>query len=193
MRLNDKGAINYFKITAKTHVTMDEKTAIPLYAEHLHSLLTRCGWKVTKVRGYYTFEQIEFNKDFVIMNQVSNQNAKTDVEKDFFKLMNNVSFGYDCRNNADNSYFSQIYDELEELMYAKRYQNISDQSISECISSEYLEIQTEERFSNNIARLDPNDEYYDARKKYLEIEKRKELDAVCSMKKSRQKKHKKMQ
>ena len=193
MRLNDKGAINYFKITAKTHVTMDEKTAIPLYAEHLHSLLTRCAWKVTKVRGYYTFEQIEFNKDFVIMNQVSNQNAKTDVEKDFFKLMNNVSFGYDCRNNADNCYFSQIYDELEELMYAKRYQNISDQSISECISSEYLEIQTEERFSNNIARLDPNDEYYDARKKYLEIEKRKELDAACSMKKSRQKKHKKMQ
>ena len=61
----------------------------------------------------------KFKKDFVIMNQVSSQNAKTTVEKDFFKLMNNANFGYDC-NNADYCYFSSIYDELEELMYAKR-------------------------------------------------------------------------
>ena len=46
------------------------------------------------------------------MNEVSRQNAKTDVEKDFFKLMNNENFGYDCRNNADNCYFSPIYNEL---------------------------------------------------------------------------------
>ena len=42
------------------------------------------------------------------MNQVSRENAKTDEEKDYFKLMNNTSFGYDCRNNADNFYFSPI-------------------------------------------------------------------------------------
>ena len=53
------------------------------------------------------------------MNQVSSQNAKPNVEKDFFKLMNNANFGYDC-NNADYCYFSSIYDELEESMYAKR-------------------------------------------------------------------------
>ena len=70
------------------------------------------------------------------MNKVSRQNAKTDVEKDFFKLMNNANFVYDCCNNADNCYFSPIYDELEELMYAKRYQNIFDQSISEIVSWE---------------------------------------------------------
>ena len=84
MRLNDNGTINSFKTTAKTQATMDEKIAIPLYAEHLHFLLTRCGWKVTKIRGHYTFEQKKFKKDFVIMNQVSRQSAKTDVEKDFF-------------------------------------------------------------------------------------------------------------
>ena len=71
MRLNDKGTINSFKATAKTHATMDEKIAIPFYARHLHFLLTRCGWKVTKIRGHYTFEQKKFKKDFVIMNQVS--------------------------------------------------------------------------------------------------------------------------
>ena len=68
--------------------------------------MTRCGWKVTKIGGHYTFEQKKIKKDFVIMNQVSRQNAKTDVEKDFFKLMNNANFGYDCRSNADNCYFS---------------------------------------------------------------------------------------
>ena len=77
--------------------------------------MTRCGWKVTKIGGHYTFEQKRIKKDFVIMNEVSTQNAKTDVEKDFFKLMNNANFGYDCRNNADNCYFSPNYDELGEL------------------------------------------------------------------------------
>ena len=57
MRLNDNETINSFKITAKTHATIDEKIASPLYAEHLYFLLTRCGLKVTKIRGHYTFEQ----------------------------------------------------------------------------------------------------------------------------------------
>ena len=51
------------------------------------------------------------------------------MEKDFYKLMNNSNFGYDCRSNTDNCYFSPIYDKLEELMYGKRFQNLSDQSI----------------------------------------------------------------
>ena len=108
MRLNDKGTVNSCKTTVKTHATMDEKITIPLYAEYLHFLSTRCGWRVTKIRGHYTFEQKKFNKDFVIMNQVSRQNAQTDVEKDFYKLMNNSNFGYDCRNTADNCYFYPI-------------------------------------------------------------------------------------
>ena len=49
MRLNDKGTINSFKTTAKTHATMDEKIVIPLYAEHLHFLLSRCVWRVIKM------------------------------------------------------------------------------------------------------------------------------------------------
>ena len=53
--------------------------------------------------------------------------------------MNKTNFDYDCLNNAENCYFSPIYDELEELMYVKRYQNIFNLSISEFVSSEYLE------------------------------------------------------
>ena len=189
MRLNDKGVINSFKTRAKTYATMDEKIAIRLYAEHLHFLLSRCGWRVTKIRGHYTFEQKKFKRDFVIMNQVSRQKAQTDVEKDFYKIMNNANFGYDCRNNADNCYFSPIYDEIDELSYAKRYQNIFDQSISDFVSSESLERQIEKEFLNKIAKLDQNDNYYEATKNSLEIQKKKELGTVFSMKKSKQKKH----
>ena len=43
MTLNDKGLINSCKTTANTHVTMDKKFNIPLYAEHLHFLLSKCS------------------------------------------------------------------------------------------------------------------------------------------------------
>ena len=154
---------------------MHEKIPIPLYAEHLHFLLTRCGWRVTKTRGHYTFEQKKFKKGFVIMNQVSKQNAKTDAEKDFYKSMNNSNFGYDCHNNADNCCFSPINDGLEELIYAKRYQNLFDQSKSEFVSSKYFKRQIKEEFFNKVAKLGRNDKFYDARKYSLEIQRRKNV------------------
>ena len=104
------------------------------------------------------------------MNQVSRQNSQTDVEKDFYKLMNNTNFGYDCHNNAHSCYFHPVYDEIEELSYAKRYQAF-DQDISD------------RTHSMNFTKLE----------KIRWKLKKMELDAVFSMKKSRQKKHKKIQ
>ena len=49
------------------------------------------------------------------MNQKSRQQSKNDVEKDFYKLMNNSNFGYDCRSNLDNCKFVPIFDEYKEL------------------------------------------------------------------------------
>ena len=94
----------------------------------------------------------KFKRGFVPRNQVSRQKAQTaDVEKNFYELMNNANFSYDCRNNADNCYFSPIYDELEEPMYVKGYQNVFDQSISDFVSSEILERQIGEELLNKIA------------------------------------------
>ena len=70
------------------------------------------------------------------MNQVLRQNSLTNIGKDFYKLMeNNANFGYDCCHNADNCYFQPVYDEIEELFYAKRYQNVFDEDISEFVST----------------------------------------------------------
>ena len=189
MRLNDKGLINSYKTTAKTHATMDKKFNILLYAENLHFLLTKCGWRVRNARAHYIFEQSKFKKDFVIMNQVSSQNGATDVERDFFKLMNNSNFGYDCRNNADNCLSQPIYDEIEELSYTKKYQNVFDQEISDFVSSEILKRQIEEEYLSKFAKLDPQDEYFDAKNNSWEIQKKKkkDFDTTFLMKKSRQK------
>ena len=105
------------------------------------------------------------------MNQVSRQNAKTNVEREFYKLLNNWNFGYDGRSNADNCFFNPIYNEIEELSYAKKYQNVFDQSISDFVSSEILKCQIVEEYLNQLAALDPQDEYFDVRKNSLLIQK----------------------
>ena len=67
----------------------------------------------------------KFKKDFVIMNQISRHNAKTSVEKDFYELVNNSNFGYDCRNNPGNCSFTGLFDEIKELTFAKNIKMFS--------------------------------------------------------------------
>ena len=50
-----------------------------------------------------------------MMSQRSRQTAKNSVEKNFYKLLNNFNFGYDCQNNLDNCTFVPIFDELNEV------------------------------------------------------------------------------
>ena len=118
---------------------------------------------ITRIYVYYTFEQVKFEKDMVIKNQASRQNVKVSVEKDFYKLMNNANFGYDCRNNADNCTFVSVFDEIEGLSYTKRFQ-----SIFAFVSSELLEKQIKEDFLNKICAIEQIDEYFEARKNSVE-------------------------
>ena len=68
---------------------------------------------------HYTLEQARFKNEFVLMNQKSRQNAKNEIKKDFFKLMNNANFGFYCRNSANNAKFERIIDEINEITYIK--------------------------------------------------------------------------
>ena len=78
------------------------------------------------------------------MNQKSRQESKNDIEKDFYKLMNNSNFGYDCRNNLDNCKFVLIFDELKELTYVERYHNIFDLKFSEFVTTDLIKQNIEE-------------------------------------------------
>ena len=86
----------------KAHATMLEKK--------------RVGCLVTKIYPHFNFEQGRFKRDFTLVIQQSSQNAKKSAEKDFFKLLNNTNFGYDCR---DNCTFKPICDEISETSYIK--------------------------------------------------------------------------
>lgn len=105
--------------TQKSHANMFPKKFIPLYLENLKFLITRCGWKVTKIYTHYTFEQVCFKWVFITMNQKYRQNAKNKIEKDFYKFMNNANFGFDCRNNLNNVKFVPIINEIIEISYVK--------------------------------------------------------------------------
>ena len=55
------------------------------------------------------------------MNQKSRQAAKSKVEKNFYKLLDNSNFGIDCRNN-NHCTLELIYDGIEELVISKNSQ-----------------------------------------------------------------------
>ena len=97
------------------------KIFLPMYLEDLVFCIKRAGWKVTKIHSHLTFEQSRFKQNFILMNQKSRQESKNSVEKDFYKLMNNSNFGYDCRNNIDNRKFVPIFDEYNEITFINRY------------------------------------------------------------------------
>ena len=48
------------------------------------------------------------------MNPKSRRNAKN--AKDFFKLMNDANFEFDCRNSANDAKFEAIIDEINEII-----------------------------------------------------------------------------
>ena len=128
-KTND-GKPKSYRCTAKSHATKFPKKFIPLYLEDLRFLIKTVGWVVTKSYSHFTFEQDAFKKDFVLMNQKSRQNAKNSIEKDFYKLMNNANFGFDCRNNTNNLKFEPLIDEINELTYIKKYYDLFDNKIS---------------------------------------------------------------
>ena len=110
-----------YRAIKKSHATMLKKIFLPIYLEHLVFVIKRAGWKVTKTHAHLTFEQKRFKEKFILMNQKSRQLSKNNIEKDFYKLMNNSNFGYDCRNNLDNCEFVPIFDELKEITYILTY------------------------------------------------------------------------
>ena len=73
-----------------------------MYLEDLVFCIKRAGWKVTKIYSHLTFEEARFKRKFILMNQKSRQKSKNNIDKDFYKLMNNSNCGYDCRINLNN-------------------------------------------------------------------------------------------
>ena len=155
---------------------------MPLYAQHFDFLITRAGWLVTKIYAHYTFEQAAFKKDFVIMNQVSRQKAKTKVEKEFYKLMNNSNFGNDCCNNIDNCSFKTIYDNTEENPYIQKYASVYyNDDYKDFACPEIIKSQTEQDYNNETMLIKKDDPCAEAKLHCVGQKRAKKMDSVESM------------
>ena len=84
----------------------------------------RAGWKVTKVHAHNSFEQEPFRKDYILGNLHARQEAVArgdDVQVNFWKLLNNSNFGFDCRDNSQNKSLHLIHEEDGEIEFLTKY------------------------------------------------------------------------
>ena len=70
-------------------------------------------------------------------------------------------------------------------------QNVFNPKLSEFVCTELLEREISETFDNEIVSLDTTDQFFEAKKNSFEIERKKQLDSVDSMKSKKKKCHKK--
>ena len=82
-----------------------------------------------------------------------------DVQTNFWKLLNNDNFGFDCRNKSQNKSLHLIYDEDEEVDFISKY---SKHDSDNC----FLDLDSQ---VNNINRYYDNEENFDESKiQYVE-------------------------
>ena len=174
------------RVTAKSHATLFPKKCIPLYIEDLQFLIKRAGWVVTKLYSHFTFEQDTIKKDFVLMNQYARQNAKNDIEKNFYKLMDNSNFGFDCRNNANNLKSEPLINEIKELSYIKRYHNLFHEKVKQFVSSDILEQKINQDFNQEMSEIKDNDLFKNIRITELTNRRAENFDALELLKKKKE-------
>ena len=183
-REGTRGPLSY-KVTAKAHSTMLPKKFIPLYLEDLAFVIKRYGWVVTKIHAHLTFDQAPFKKDFILMNQKSRQESKTNTEKDFYKLMNNANFGSDCRNNADNADFVPIFEEINEIYSLQKYYSLIDPKVNDFVSGKLIEDYVNQKFTEKFHKLDTNDPFYQIKLSSLKQEQQEGLEAAKKLNEKR--------
>ena len=119
------------------------------------------------------------------MNQKSRQTATSNVEKDFYKLLNNSNFGIDCRNNIDNCILEPIFDDFSEIAYLKNYKTIfNDDALWDFFSPLLLRQEINQTYDAKIFALNKEDPTYEARKSYFERKKEEHLDTGNSFEKN---------
>ena len=121
------------------------------------------------------------------MNQKSRQKSKNDIEKDFYKLMNNSNVGYDCRNNLDTCKFVPTYDELKERTYIETYHNIFDPKISEFVTTDLIKQNIEATYPEKLIKLDKEDKFYQVKLDTLNTERLTNFEAETVLKINRKK------
>ena len=152
MRMCKKENVLKFRAIGKSHATLSPKKRFFMYINHIHFLTKRAGWAVRNVYSYYTFEQETFKKEYILGNQRASQDAVArgdGVQGNFWKLLNNSNFGYDCRENLQNKSLHLIYDEEAEINFITKY----DGNNSNCFLNLNTHVKNIEERYNDIENL----------------------------------------
>ena len=124
------------------------------------------------------------------MNQNSRKIAKTKVEKDFYKLLNNSNFGNDCRNKIANYKLELMFDGLDEISYIKKFTNImQDSCYKEFFSLDLLRQQVERKYDRKRDKLDEDGLFYFSILESLNRKKEQDLEAIDCFAKKKKRKH----
>src|SRR5436190_866594 len=83
----------------KLCTTLLDKTDYVVHSRNLKYYLKQ-GLKLTKVSRVIAFDQDDYMKKYIEHNTNMRTKAKSDFEKDFFKLMNNSVFGKSMENDS---------------------------------------------------------------------------------------------
>ena len=127
------------------------------------------------------------------MNQRSWQTTKNATEKDFYKLLSNANFGYDCRNNLDNCKFDSIYDEIGEITYIRKDHNLFDNEVLKFVNSSLIEKQIEKTYNEKLLQIKNDNSFKNYKIEYLKTEKKTNEEALSQLKQKEKKNTKREQ
>ena len=96
--------------------------------------------------------------------------------------MNISNFGIDCRNNIDNQILEPIYDEISEIAFIKKYDNIfTNERYLQFSHPNIITQEVNEKYDKLILDLDKSDSTYLSRKYSYEIPREKDIDSIKTM------------
>ena len=116
------------------------------------------------------------------MNQRSRQKATTDVKNYFYKLLSNLNFGIDCKSNINSRTLEPLYDELGEITFIKKYDDMFDRrNYYQFADPDIMREDINKKFDRLTLILNKSDPWYEVRKESYELQKESDLNAVNNM------------
>ena len=92
------------------------------------------------------------------MKQKSRQKAKSSVENDFFKLLNNSNFGIACRNNINSCILEPLFADFTEISYIKKFTTVfKDDTFRNSFSQSLLREEIIQTFQSKIFALNKDE------------------------------------
>ena len=120
--LNNKLNIKYTEKDKKLILDLLAKKNYKIYYKNLQYYM-KLGIKITKIHKILTFDEKPFLKEYIDLNTNLRKEAKNDLEKDLFKLMNNAIFGKSMENVLNRSNIKLINNDPEKLLKLIRQPN----------------------------------------------------------------------